>query len=399
VLSGNRVKAIDATRGFAMFAVCMSHFGADILSGHRYVAYALMDAGLIATPLFLILSGVVVGYLSSTTRQPASDIRARLIDRGFFLIVVGHTIIAACSTASAVERHTWTSSLFHSLYITDVIGLALCIAAFSPPPRQENMEWLFIRSLGLYLISWLMAMSNQMLPTVLQLPAMVLFGAQNTLGTTIDYETPIAPYVALVLTGQAVGKFLSPRLTTSASQLMLGKYFLKIAACAISLALVIKVGWSATKPHTGGAFMNAVSMTLSPLQKLPPGPTYLLFYGGAGVGVSGLILIAVAQKTLTWFISALALVGRASFFVFVLQFLIFWVIVPKFGQPMLARGWPLSFALSIAFIWLSAAAWDRMKGNQWLTLGLRRSAYVKATESRLYSTANQKNSSNKGLSA
>jgi hypothetical protein len=211
---------------------------------------------------------------------------------------------------------------------------------------------------------------------------MVLFGAQSTAGTTIDYATPVAPYVALVLFGQASGYLLSSSLATASGKLMLARIFLKASVCAMALALAIKLGWAATKPHVGGALMNALLMTASPLQKLPPGPTYLLFFGGAGIGVAGLILVAVANNLYSWLIGALAIVGRASFFIFMLQFCVYLVILPKFFQPMLMHEWLLCFALSVAFLWLSAAAWDRLGGNRLLTLGLRNNQPAKAMDSR-----------------
>lgn len=369
--NSKRVTAIDATRGLAMLAVCVAHFGEDILDLRRTLGYGFINFGHIATPLFLLLSGTIVGHLTSVTRESRARFSARLIDRGIFVMVVGHLLLAAGYANSLVRHHTWSASLFRSIYITDVIGLGLCISGLLWLRLEPTRRSLMAASMGLYALSWTIAMLNNQFPSALRLPMAIIFGAADTTGMGIEYAVPVLPYLAIILAGQALGQFASPKLSDSQNQLKLGKKLLWWGVCATTLALGIKIGWSIVQPGTGNALLTTLNMTLSPVQKIPPGPNYLLFYGGAGIALLGLVLIVAARSVATRLIDSLAVVGRASFGLFVFQFFMYAVVIAGLPPPVRANQWWLCLTMSIIVLWCVAAVWDHINGNRWFTVGLR----------------------------
>jgi hypothetical protein len=108
----------------------------------------------------------------------------------------------------------------------------------------------------------------------------------------------------------------------------------------------------------------------TPFDKLPPGPTYLLFYGGiASVLVGGLIL-AIERGWWARLLASVAVVGRASLLVFLLQWFVYWLLVPLLPVPSRLVLIPY-FAISIAGLWIAAWGWGRIGGNRFITVGLR----------------------------
>jgi peptidoglycan/LPS O-acetylase OafA/YrhL len=69
-LEQGREEFLDAARGAAMLFVLLSHFGTAYFSrgeADRFWEAVLIRVGMIASPTFTIVSGLVLGYLLSTT--------------------------------------------------------------------------------------------------------------------------------------------------------------------------------------------------------------------------------------------------------------------------------------------------------------------------------------------
>ena len=79
-----------------MLFVLLSHFSSAYFKGQpdRFWPALLYRIGMIASPTFTIVSGMLLGYLFSTTGSRFADIRTKLIDRSLFLLTVGHVLIA-----------------------------------------------------------------------------------------------------------------------------------------------------------------------------------------------------------------------------------------------------------------------------------------------------------------
>ena len=86
-----RIVAIDASRGAAMLFVFLAHFSFVYLMGPAPGQMELVaKASLIACPMFMIISGVTLGYLYRANANQFQRIQTKLIDRGLFLLTIGH---------------------------------------------------------------------------------------------------------------------------------------------------------------------------------------------------------------------------------------------------------------------------------------------------------------------
>src|SRR5262245_25803181 len=102
---GRRIETIDAARGVAMLVVFLAHFSDTSFlrdSQARHRLFALVTR--IASPAFVWLSGMMLGLVHHRNSDRFGPVRDRMIDRGLFLILVGHPLIAC---ASRVRAGTW----------------------------------------------------------------------------------------------------------------------------------------------------------------------------------------------------------------------------------------------------------------------------------------------------
>jgi len=138
----------------------------------------------------------------------------------------------------------------------------------------------------------------------------------------------------------------------------------------MAAALALKLAWLWLQPLIGAEWQPLIYRLTEPRQKLPPGAGYLLWFGGAGVTMMGLLGLASSSALGRRVQSFLAVLGRASLIVFIAQYFVFYVPAKTFN---VGKGyWPILFPASLAVLWSIAWTWDRYNGNRWLTLGLRR---------------------------
>ena len=122
---------------------------------------------------------------------------------------------------------------------------------------------------------------------------------------------------------------------------------------------------------------------LAASRKFPPGPIYLLLFGGAGM-----LLVAKAFSTSRdgrWapLTRPVAAIGRASFFVFILQSFVYYIVLPALSLPYPPL-WPLYYVASLLVFLAAAAIWNSLDGNRFLTVGLWRTVpMVRAMRSRV----------------
>jgi hypothetical protein len=104
-------------------------------------------------------------------------------------------------------------------------------------------------------------------------------------------------------------------------------------------------------------------------EKHPPGPTYLLFFGGVGMCLMAGTLELWRRGFFPWAMQRLATIGRASLLVFVLQTYVYSVVIASLNLRH-TSWWPLLFALTVGVFSLAAEAWDRWNCSRYLTVGL-----------------------------
>jgi hypothetical protein len=148
----------------------------------------------------------------------------------------------------------------------------------------------------------------------------------------------------------------------------------RLALGSLAISLSIAAVWRAARMK-GLVWPEAARWLpwLSGYQKTPPGPIYLTFFGGVGL----LLLYALIRwrSSPRWrpFLSLVGLLGRASFFVFILQYFIYITLLRSLHLRH-SWAWPLYFLFSVAVIVGSAYVWDRNGGNRLLSFRVLRMA-------------------------
>src|SRR5438045_8054482 len=88
-----RVDSLDVARGTAMLFVCLSHFASTYLAPWdnpslspivQWSGAMAVTISMIASPTFVIVSGIVVGYLYRCNPSGMPSLRRKLIDRCLF---------------------------------------------------------------------------------------------------------------------------------------------------------------------------------------------------------------------------------------------------------------------------------------------------------------------------
>jgi uncharacterized membrane protein len=315
----------------------------------------------------------MLGYLWRRSPRSNDDTQLRFIDRGLFLLVIGHLLIEG---AHYQRIHGYADAL-HQLFMTDTIGVSLIAGALFVPklPTRPRLAC----AAAIYVVSWLLVLFWQ--PThqgwaVLKDIAVGSLAASEA----IQQNFPLAPWFALFMIGSVLGERLS-RATRPAELERLARRMLLLASVAVAGGLALKIGYLAIRPTSlagtpkSGAnlppfWIDLYSLT-SPFCKHPPAPAYLLFYGGLGVAVIAGCLLATQRGWLAGTIRWTSVIGRASLVVFVVQFYVYYLVIAALVHT---NTWllPLYGSASVMLLWCVARAWLRWGDNQLLTLGLAR---------------------------
>jgi uncharacterized membrane protein len=83
-----RLQFLDAARASAMLFVLLDHFGQTFfVDGDSSVARWMAEVGMVATPTFVAISGILVGFLHRSRGADFQRMRVKLVDRGLFLLL------------------------------------------------------------------------------------------------------------------------------------------------------------------------------------------------------------------------------------------------------------------------------------------------------------------------
>jgi hypothetical protein len=353
-----------------MLFVCLSHFASNALTPARIASISpvLKSSGqlagvvsMIASPSFIIVSAIVVGYLCRIEPTGMSALRRKLIDRGLFLLLVGHAVQVPAYTEGNL------SATMRLSFITDVIAVAVIVGP------TLLMRWgprtRLVAGGLLLLMSWIAAAALTSRTPVANFTTSYLVGS-----LTRDTWTgfPLLPWLAVYLMATVLGERIARHARAlempRAERMLYRMGGLAIAAGAAITVVrhVLRASLPAVvSVHNEAATFFAVN------QKYPPGPVYLLLFGGAG-----LILISCAfafARLRRWELVTRPIsgMGRSSFFVFVLQGYVYYILLPAIGLPFPVL-WPLYYVMSILLFAGAAALWNSFDANQYLTIGLWR---------------------------
>jgi uncharacterized membrane protein len=360
-----RVAALDAARGAAMLLVCLSHFTTAYLVFHNTLdvrsTFSPIDIGYVASPTFILISGFVIGYLVSIRPDKLDHYHRRLLDRGLVLLTVGHVWLGLTEVLRA-------GSVLGGLrmgFITDVIGV--CLLIMVPLSRHLSPRHRFALGLGVMAASFAWAISWHPTGPVARAILETLFGSERN--PVRGYTFPILPWLGLYLACSALGAG-SARLLQANRVRTLGARFVAVGVTATATVALIRLLHHQLLA-AGRDFPWWLELATSPWSKIPPSPGYMLFFGGLGAVMIGLLLLLPPAAAGFPAVRALRLLGRNSLFVYLFQNLVFFVLVLPLGAVTGGRLWPLPLAASLLLVVAAAAGWEAIGGNQWLTFKIR----------------------------
>ena len=360
--SSKRVLGIDLARGVAMVLVCLSHFADVYFAGRtgQSQADALRDVGMVASPMFVILSGMTLGFMYRTTGAHFAATKRKLLDRALFMITFGHVVIVLVTMQRMGSIHRpWLV-----IYITDVI--AVCVVVGCALVGRLSVRQRAILGTSIYTLSWLAVLVWHPAALPLRRIQHLLVGPFQT--NSWIYAVPLLPWLGVYLASTALGEHFG-RLTVSGQRLAFTRQLFRTGTVAIVLGIGVKLLFlmlKAARDLPNGEAFQMVYLLSTPMEKLPPSPDYLLCFGGVALVLVALLLrfSAAIPAAVT---SVLGAIGRSSLFVFMLQFFVYYTIVFAF-RPYPYRLWPIALVASIAAIALPAIVWDTLDMNRMLNI-------------------------------
>lgn len=344
-----------------MLLVCLSHFGEVYLDplGLDRVGQVLKLVTRAATPAFIVVSGLVLGYLHSG-HPDFERLRLKLLDRALFLLTAAHLAIAVAHLPG------FGGGAFDIIFMTDVVAVCVIIGTLVVPVVGGRGRAAL--GAGLYVGATLLVFGSIPRPgSAGQILKHFLVGHQPGLEeSAFAYNFPVLQWLGMYLLSTTLGERLagSRRQGEGTAALARLAVVLTAAGCGLRLLRPVLERLSVASRMTRD---DLVFLT-SPWQKLPPGPAFLLVYGGVALClVLGCLwlqdLIPDSGAT-----RALGIVGRNSLFVFVLQYYVYYCLLLALHLHFSVL-WPLLFAATFLLLVLAAWAWQRIGGARFLTIG------------------------------
>lgn len=349
-----------------MVFVWLSHFCGAYLypNGRTPEADLLVGMSMIASPSFVLISGIVCGFLA--TMHPANfpRLKRHLLDRGAFLLIVGHLVLAV----SVLPRNHDLGVAYANGFVTDAIAVAIMFG----PQLVDTMtgRWRLLLAVTLFSMNWLLVANWQPFGIGGQFVKRYIIGdlAAGTHPAAIGVF-PILPWFAVYLAGTVIGEHLGRHYRNGALE-RARALLRRVAVASVLAGLAAYIGDRELGIH-GLAWMRdpAVAEFATPTQKFPPGCAYVLFFGGAGLLVAWMMLEIEARQWLPWLTEFLRNLGHASLLVYLVQAYLS-TMLRQLGLPYSAA-WPLLYLSTLSVLGLTAAAWCRIDGNRFFTVGLR----------------------------
>ena len=279
----DRLLPVDAVRGIAMFFIGVSHISFYLINDSGILATNARAIGFLASPNFLLMSGLACGY--QLAHSPTTATALRIVDRGLFAVLVGHLLV----TASIVYMVP-PGTAFEHIVITDSIGALLCMAPLLKRTSARRLLW---AGAAVYCLSSLVALAWH--PTT---SAQILFGALllsvNDGGMPdIGWISPTLPYMGIFLIGVGIGKLIYDYRREGRAE-ALSVRLAVAGSVAIAGALAVNIARHFVKPWLTGHlapknWADVVLTTINIRHDAPPTLTYALFYGGIGVALVGFL--------------------------------------------------------------------------------------------------------------
>jgi hypothetical protein len=316
---------------------------------------------MIASPMFMIVSGTVLGFLSVSRSDDFRGVRTRMIDRSLLLLTVAHMLIAIAN----MPRLLHPFDAWRMVFITDTIALSALLGCLLVPVVAARYR--IALGAGLYTLSWALVIVWRPVDVQARLVKHLVFGPFGP--DTWAYVVPILPWFAVYFAASTIGEQIARSHRRVTDDLALNLIRLGIGAAVVGVAmkfcylLLLKLHVMSFSSE-----WDVLHLLTGPFAKMPPSPDYLAVFGGCGLALLGLILRHATRPQFAALTNWLALIGRNSLFVFIVQYYVYFVALHAIRRPPVSS-WPLLFAASVVGIIATAWWWDRLDGNRFLTVG------------------------------
>ena len=352
-----------------MILVCLAHFNDVYLGGlpsHELQFTVLQRIAMLASPTFVMISGVLLGFLYRSRPEGMPALKAKLVDRGLFLLTVGHLLIVGAHIPVAGglgAALTWG-------FITDVIGLGLLIG----PMLVERVgpATRLALAAAAYIVSWIAVAGWRPDSPGLEGAKEYLFGPAHflNLGPRVVFECfPLLPwlavYVAATVLGERLGALSAARRGEDVKITVT-----RAAVTCLLIGLIVK-GLPFALRAVGLWPSSELAWTLGwPFQKQPPSPAYLALFVGLGLLMLRGVLAIDARPELRRWLTLPAALGRASLAAFIVQYYVYFTLV-AWWRPPFSPFWPLLFVASACVVLTAGLLWERHANNDVFGVGYR----------------------------
>jgi uncharacterized membrane protein len=354
-----RQQFIDFARGTAMLFVLLSHFGVVYFHDAPGLVPKLMRlVGMVASPTFVIINGILIGFLCRTRPRDFGRLRVAFADRGLFLLTVGHLLI--------LGSHLFYYPLTF-LHMTDTLGVCMLIEPWLVSRTQpgERVRWAIL----VYTFSWIMLLWQPMTMSG-HFVKESLFGSPTL--TFYNYTFPLLPWFSLGFAASALGDRLGA-LYLNGSWDRMQSLLNRTAVCAlIGAAVLVGIHTAVVRFTVDDGPGAAFRLLTLPFQKEPPSPSYILFYGALGLSLISACFFCERRGLLRAVASRTVAFGQTSLVAFVAQYYVYYLGLEFILRSQLpALPWPVYFLASVVTVGAVTLAWHRRGYNRFITTGLQ----------------------------
>lgn len=349
-----------------MLFVFFDHFISSYSCGIGSHIPILYWVGKLAAPTFITISGLTLGYNYQINGDNFGKFKAKLIDRGLFLLTISHLIM----TIAHIPHIPKSDSIYDSIrweHNTDTIGF--CMIVGSLLIDKINPIKRLALSLSIYLVSWLVILFIH--PKILTLMILkdTFFGPYMETGYPYYYIFPLLPWFSFYLVNSYVGEKIAIY-SIKKEDRKISKMLLTIACLALVSAIFFKTGYLFFKTYKlfPNIWTPKIYILTTPFRMLPPSPIYLLTYGGVGYFILFILYKFRNESIICRYKEIMSVFGKTSLFVFIFQFYVYYVIL-YYANLTYSMLWPIYFIISVIFIYAVAKIWYKNNLNRFITIG------------------------------
>jgi hypothetical protein len=259
---------------------------------------------------------------------------------------------------------------FRWLPITDAVGVSMLVSPWIVTRMRSSVRLLF--SAGLYACTWLVV--------ALWYPASggeiikeTIFGSLRP--TFYAYVFPLLPWISVDLAATVLGEYLGElhvRRNYGAIGALLNRLWIGGVLSALALAAVLR-GASSLWPIASNKAADVIYGLRALHQRIPPGPVYLLFYGGLGLLLLRLCFIAersTRSRVASVYVKYASAIGQSSLFTYVWQYYVYYTGLHLIRPYVPFQwAWPAYFAITAVLVLGPALWWHGGGYNRFITVG------------------------------